>query len=103
MRTVLMPLLYTLADAFRSQAALPLENLAFRPQLVVFHHSGCKCPHLRLVDRLFWACLSTPWPGCRNPLMIVKPDTVTGWLRKGFRLSWACKSRRDGGRSACRV
>jgi hypothetical protein len=41
------------------------------------------------------------WPGWRNPLIIVKPDTVVGWSRKGFRLFWTWKSRRgSSGRPA---
>jgi hypothetical protein len=38
--------------------------------------------------------LSKLWPGWRNPLIIVKPDTVVAWSRKGFRLFWTWKSRR---------
>jgi len=94
MRTVLIPLLHTLAAAVRSRAALHLEILALRQQLAILHHNGPKRPHLRPVDRFFWACLSKLWPGWRNPLIIVKPDTVVGWSRKGFRLFWTWKSRR---------
>ncbi len=34
------------------------------------------------------------WPGWRSSLVIVKPDTVVRWSRKGFRLFWTWKSRR---------
>jgi hypothetical protein len=73
---------------------LHLEILALRQQLAVLYHSSSKRPHLRAVDRFFGACLSKPWSGWRNPLIIVKPDTVIGWSRKSFRLFWTCKSRR---------
>jgi len=95
MRTVLIPLLHALAAAVRSRAALQLEILALRQQLAVLHHSSSKRPHLRPVDRFFWSCLSKVWPGWRNPLIVVKPDTVIGWSRKGFRLFWIWKSCRD--------
>jgi hypothetical protein len=94
MRTLLIPLLHTLAAAVRSRAALHLEILALRQQLAVLHYGGPKRSHLRPVDRFFWVCLSKLWPGWRKPLIIVKTDTVVAWSRKGFRLFWTWKSRR---------
>ncbi len=32
----------------------------------------------------------------RNSLIVVKPDTLIRWHRKGFRLFWRWKSRRKG-------
>jgi len=94
MRTILIPSLHALAAAVRSRAALHLEILALRQQLAVLHHSSSKRPHLRPVDRFFWVCLSKLWSGWKDPLIIVKPDTVVAWSRKGFRLFWTWKSRR---------
>jgi hypothetical protein len=94
MRTVILPLLHSLAATVRSRTALQLEILALRQQLVILHRNGPKRPHLRPVDRFFWARLSKLWPGWRNPLIIVKPDSVVGWSRKGFRLFWTWKSPR---------
>jgi hypothetical protein len=37
-----------------------------------------------------------------HPLIIVKPETVTAWHRRGFRLFWTWKSRRRAGRQAPR-
>ena len=93
MRTVLVPFLYMVVATVRRRATLQLEVLALRQQLAVLHHSSSKRPHLRPVDRILWACLSKLWPGWRNALIIVKPDTVVGWSRKGFRLFWTWKSR----------
>jgi hypothetical protein len=92
MRTVVVPLFQALLVTLHSRAALYLEILALRQQLAVLHHSGPKRPHLRPVDRFFWVCLSKLRAGWRNPLIIVKPDTVVAWSRKGFRLFWAWKS-----------
>ena len=85
MRTVFIPLLHILGAAVRSRAALHLDTLALRQQLAVLHYRGSKRPHLGPVDRSFWACLSKLWPGWRNPLIIVKPDTVVASSREGFR------------------
>ena len=71
---------------------LALENVALRQQLAVLGRSG-KRPKLRQRDRVFWVLLSALWPDWRSALMIVKPDTVLGWRRRGFRLLWCWKSR----------
>ena len=58
-------------------------------------------PSLRSTDRLLWVLLSRLLPNWREVLVIVKPETVIGWHRKGFRLYWTWKSRRRrGGRPA---
>ena len=33
------------------------------------------------------------WPEWRSTLVIVKPETIIGWHRQGFRLYWCWKSR----------
>jgi len=38
------------------------------------------------------------WSGWRSALLIVKPETVIAWHRKGFRLYWKWKSRHPEGR-----
>jgi transposase InsO family protein len=45
------------------------------------------------VDRLLWAGLLHLWSGWRSALIIVKPETVMAWHRRGFRLYWTWKSR----------
>jgi hypothetical protein len=71
---------------------LALENVALRQQLAVLERSG-KRPKLRQRDRVFWVLLSALWLDWRSALMIVKPDTVLGWRRRGFRLLWCWKPR----------
>ena len=78
---------------FKSRAALQLENLALRHQLGVLQRS-VKRPKLAPDDRLLWAWLCAVWSDWRSALVIVKPDTVIAWHRKGFRLFWAWKIRR---------
>ena len=69
-----------------------MEVLALRHQLNVLKRS-VKRPKLAASDRFFWACLATTWRDWRSALIIVKPETVIGWHRKGFRLFWTWQSR----------
>ena len=96
--SVLVSLLHSLRFLARSRAALHLEILALRHQLAVVNRT--RRPRLRLTstDRLLWAWLSRTWGGWRSVLRIVKPETVVGWHRRGFRLFWIWKSRRRTGR-----
>ena len=79
--------------AFKSRAALHLENLALRHQLGVLQRS-VKRPRLTSPDRLLWAWLCEIWTDWRSALVIVKPQTVVAWHRKSFRLFWTWKIRR---------
>src|ERR1017187_8864387 len=78
--------------AFKSRATLHLENLALRHQLGVLRRS-VKRPSLTSADRLLWEWLCGVWSDWRSALVIVKPETVIGWHRKGFRLYWTWKVR----------
>jgi hypothetical protein len=78
--------------AFKSRAALHLENLALRHQLGVLDRS-VKRPKLTAADRLFWAWLREVWADWRSALVVVKPETVIAWHREGFRLFWTWKVR----------
>ena len=78
--------------AFKSRATLHMENLALRHQLGVLRRS-VKRPKLTLADRLLWAWLREAWSDWRSALVIVKPETVIGWHRKGFRLFWTWRVR----------
>ncbi len=95
---VLLPFLSVLRDTFRGRAVLQLELLALRHQLATIQRTSPR-PSLRSADRLLWVILSRMLPNWRELLVIVKPETVIGWHRKGFRLFWTWKSRRwKGGR-----
>src|SRR5258708_4295684 len=78
--------------AFKSRAALHLENLALRHQLGVLRRS-VKRPKLSSADRLLWAWLCDSWSDWRSALVIVKPESVIAWHRKGFRLFWTWRVR----------
>jgi putative transposase len=49
-------------------------------------------------DRWLWTWLSRVWTAWRTALVIVKPETVMAWHRRGFRFVWTWKSRRRPGR-----
>jgi putative transposase len=87
-------LLFSLfARSFRSRRDLLLENLALRQQLGVLARGN---PQFRLAqsDRLFWVALRRLWPGWRQTLVLVQPETVVRWHRAGFELYWKWLSRK---------
>src|SRR6516225_6441639 len=89
-----LPILITLLrSAFRSRAAVELENLALRHQVNVLKRSVKHRPKLTPADRLLWLILSRVWSDWRSALAIVQPETVIAWHRKSFRLFWTWKVR----------
>jgi hypothetical protein len=99
MFTIIFSLSSSIRQRFRTRAALHAEILALRHQLLVLQRSS-RGHHLRLgrADRLLWIWFSRFWSGWRSALAIVKPETVIGWHRQGFRLYWKWKSRHPLGR-----
>jgi transposase InsO family protein len=81
-----------LRSFIRSRHDLGLEIVALRQQFMILKRRT-KRAHLRRSDRLFWVLLRRAWPQWAKPLLIVKPDTVVRWHRKGFRLYWRFRSR----------
>ena len=91
-------LIATLCALFRSRRELVLENAVLRHQLEVSLRVRPK-PRLTAADRVAWMWLSKIWPGgWRRHLLIVKPETVIGWHRKGWRLYWTWRSKTRFGR-----
>ena len=99
----MLTLFFCLQDCFRARAVLQAEILALRQQLLVLQRStrGQKL-RLRWADRVLLVWLSHLWKDWRSALLIVKPETVIAWHRKGFRLYWSWKSRRREGRPTVR-
>jgi transposase InsO family protein len=100
MRSVIVSLLVTLRAWLRDRAALQLEILALRHQLQVLERTCPRRVRLTPSDRLLWVWLSQVWQGWRAAVVIVKPETVLSWHRRGFRLLWTWKSRHRPGRPA---
>jgi putative transposase len=58
-----------------------------------------KRPQLSSRDRLFWIMLCRFWSNWQESLIVVNPETVIRWHRKGFKLFWKFKSRhKESGR-----
>jgi len=82
---------------FRSRGQQAIVEIALRQQLAVYSQTKPK-PRPRPFDRTFWVALHRLWPGWREVLVIVKPDTVVRWHRNGFQLYWRWISKRGPGR-----
>ena len=88
-----------LKSGLKNRTELALENLVLRQQLAILKRNRPH-PRLRRTDRLFWTYLSSVWQRWRESLIVVKPETVVRWHRKGFALYWSRLSkRRIAGRS----
>src|SRR5215470_987253 len=92
MNSVAYSLILMVRSSLRTRARMQVEILALRHQLAVFQRPK-KRVSLRASDRLLWVILSRFWKHWRSALVIVKPETVSAWHRKGFRLYWRWKSR----------
>ena len=78
-----------------SRRALAAENLFLRKQLTFYVERKIRPRPVTTTTRLILALLSN-WFSWREALVIVKPETLLGWHRRGFRLFWKWKSKRRG-------
>ena len=88
-------LLSLVPAAVRSHAQLAAENLFLRKQLALYVERQAKPHRADDATRIALVMLSRliEW---RHLLIVVKPDTLIRWHRKGFQLLWRWKSRRRG-------
>src|SRR5437660_5779185 len=77
----------TLRSSVRTHRELALENLALRQQLAVWKARQPR-PRLTEMDRIFWVLRSRLWTSWRDSVHVVRPETVVGWHRHGFRCYW---------------
>ena len=98
MRDMLKLVWRVVIGLFSSRASLEAEIVALRHQLNVLRRKSRKRLAFSNFDRLIFAGLYRIAPNVLNALVIVKPETVIGWHRAGFRLFWKWKSRSRGGR-----
>ena len=66
------------------RARLTMENVALRQQVIVLQRSVTRAK-VEDSDRICWILMRITLQTWRETLMIVKPDTVIGWHRKGWR------------------
>src|ERR1035437_10722576 len=79
-------------SALLFRTALVAENLFLRKQLAFYREHKARPRPLTDAARLslvFWSRMFE-W---KDALVIVKPETLIGWHRKGFKLFWRWKSR----------
>ncbi len=74
------------------RSRLALENVALRQQIVVLKRS-VKRAKIEDSDRVFWILMRRLLDTWRDTLMIVEPETVIAWHRKGWRYYWDRKSK----------
>ena len=84
--SVLLSLFRTLGTVVRSRSALLLEVFALRHQLEVLQRTRPRRVRLAATDRWLWVLFAHLWTGWRTALVIVKPETVIAWHRRGLRL-----------------
>ena len=94
-RSMLHCLLWALAAAVQPKALLIADNLCLRQQLLVLQRRMPR-PRLEDADRRFWILACRWLSGWRTSLLVVKPETVLRWHRRGWRTYWRRRSRRPG-------
>ena len=90
--------LAVLASPFKSNIRLEADNAVLRHQVIVLRRKLKGRVRLTNNDRWFFVQLYRWFPSILPVLMIIRPETLVGWHRAGFRHHWRWKSRRRGGR-----
>jgi len=75
----------TLADVTRGKGELIAENALLRQQVIILQRQT-KRPRLTQRDRGLLVLLARWARRWKDALAIIKPDTLLGWHRQGFRL-----------------
>jgi len=96
--TFLTRLLLVIRSRFTRRARLEAENLIPRQQLVVLRRKSATRVRLWNIDRLLLVWLYRLYPSLLDAIIIVQPETVIRWHRRGFRAYWRWKSRQLGSR-----
>ena len=94
----LTQLLFALRSLFTRSARLQAENLLLRQQLIVLRRQHPGRVRLWNLDRLLMVWLYRLYPALLDAILIVQPETVIRWHRRGFRAYWRWRSRHVGGR-----
>jgi putative transposase len=75
-----------------SRESVEAKNLFLRRQLALYLERGVKPRRVDAATRVMLTLLSR-WFDWRSALVVVRPETLIGWHRAGFRLFWRWKSR----------
>jgi transposase InsO family protein len=87
-----------LRASLRCRADLVAENLLLRHQLLVLTRPARKRAKTHSRDKLIWVLARALCREWRRHLVLVRPETVVGWHRRGWRLLWWWRSRCPIGR-----
>src|SRR3981189_65704 len=90
--------LVVLASLFKSKSRVEAENAVLRHQLIVLRRKLKGRARLTNNDRWFFVQLYRWFPALLPVFVIIRPETLVGWHRAGFRRYWRWKSCRRGGR-----
>ena len=74
------------------RARLEAENLILRQQLAVLRRKSPRCVRLWNIDGLLLVWLYRLYASLLDAIIIVQPETVIRWHRRGFRAYWRWKS-----------
>ena len=97
MFALLTRFLLALRSVIEVGASREAEILVLRQQLLVLNRKSQPRLRLRNIDRLMLVWLYRLFPSLLDAIVIVKPETVLRWHRRGFRAYWRWKSWRRGG------
>ena len=84
--------------SFQSRERLKAEIIVLRHQLNILRRRAPKRPRLSGCDRALFVWLHRLFPSIVGAITIIRPETVIGWHRAGFRAWWRWKSCNLGGR-----
>ena len=79
----LSQLLLAIRSRFTRRARLEAENLLLRQQLAVLRRKSPKRVRLWHIDRLLLVWLYRLYPSLLDAIIIVQPETVIRWHRRG--------------------
>ena len=85
MLALLIRFLLALRSVSEARASREAEILVLRQQLLVLSRKSRKRVRLRNIDRLILVWLSRLYPSLLDAIIIVKPETLLRWHRRGFR------------------
>src|ERR1700675_2393788 len=98
----LTQLLFAIRSPLTRRARLEAENLILRQQLIVLRRKSPTRVRLWNIDRLLLVWLYRLYPSLLDAIIIVQPETVIRWHRRGFSAYRRWKSRHVGGLGAWR-
>ena len=94
-RSIVLDAIAFARNVCRSRSALAAENVFLRKQLTFFVERKQAPRRTDNATRVTMATLARLFDW-KEALIVVKPDTLVLWHRKGFRLFWRWKSRPKG-------